>query len=100
MDTPIFRALDEWGRLESEHYKIKSEKGAEAAELAFLSVRAKAAEILKMRAQTRDGALAHLRFCATCLEQNGLNCHLAATAIRNAVSILSWCDPATCSRLG
>jgi hypothetical protein len=43
-----------------------------------------------MRAQTKPGALAHLRFCATFLELNGAHGELAAGATRNAVTVLSW----------
>lgn len=89
MDTPVFQALDEWCRLESAHHSIKAEKGAEPAEPALFALRAKTAEILEMRVQTRDDALALLRFCATCLEQGNAHGHLAVIAIRNAVNILS-----------
>lgn len=99
MDTPIFQALEEWGRLETAHYNINCVKGAEDPELALFALQAKTAEILKMRAQTRNGALAHLRLCATCLERSDANRHLAVAAIRNAVNILGWRTPATCSRL-
>lgn len=60
MDELIFRALQEWARLESAYHKVRSGSEAEAAKtLAALSEKGK--EILRMRAQTKEGAFLHLR---------------------------------------
>ncbi|WP_036282848.1 hypothetical protein [Methylocystis sp. ATCC 49242] len=90
MDTQIFSALEEWARLESMHHEAKIKQEGEAVDLDRSMVSAKELEILEMRPQTKAGALVQLHFCATFLERNSENGHLAARAIRGATSVFGW----------
>ncbi|RTL80250.1 MAG: hypothetical protein EKK29_19670 [Hyphomicrobiales bacterium] len=92
MDEPIFRALQEWARLETAHHQAKSaaENGAARAREA-LSL--KEAEILAMLARTRCDAIAQVRFCATLLERSfGETGALAAGVMQNAANVLDWAE--------
>ncbi len=89
MDKTIFITLEEWARLESIHHwaaRDSCEAGQRQTELAE-----KENELLAMRAQTKDEALVHLRFCATFIEQNCSDRSiLAMGAIRHSINVLSW----------
>lgn len=90
MDEQIFRALQEWARLETAHHRAKSaadDRAAHAREALSL----KEAEVLEMLARTRCGALAQVHFCATLLERNfGETGSRAAGVIRNAANVFAW----------
>jgi hypothetical protein len=90
MDKPLYLALEEWARLESAYHKARSKGDIEGAKISYAAISAKETEILEMHARTRDGALAHLRFCATYLEMRGAYGSPTVGAIRNAVRVLSW----------
>jgi hypothetical protein len=87
MDEPILRALQEWSCLESRFHRARrddSESGQAQVELVE-----KETELLGMRAHTNDGALLHLSFCATFIEQNCSDRSiLAMGAIRHAINVL------------
>jgi hypothetical protein len=88
MDEHIFSALREWARLESLYNIAKSncETGAELT--AYAALVAKSDAILAMRARTKSGAFAQLRFCATFLEMRCEQGRVAAEAIRNTANFL------------
>jgi uncharacterized metal-binding protein YceD (DUF177 family) len=90
MDKSLYMALEEWARLESDHHRAQSNGDIEGAKISYAAVLAKEMEILDMHAQTKDEALAHLRFCANYLEMRCDRCGRTVTAIRNAVRLLSW----------
>jgi hypothetical protein len=94
MDCPIFAALQEWARLESACHSARPSSETECSLPCGTALSAKAAEILQMRAQTKEGALIQLRFCATLLERGGSAIsNLTAEAIRNAANVLGgWAE--------
>lgn len=88
MDVNIYQALEEWAQLESAHFeaRLRKDDGANQASCAAFD---KAREIFDMRAQTREGALTHLRFCATFLQSNAEKGALVVGALRHAAGVLS-----------
>jgi hypothetical protein len=87
MRNGFFIALEEWTVLESV-CSATSEIEPQALE----ALSAKELEILAFRPETKAGALAQLRFCATFLERNGERGSLAAGAIRSAANVLGWAE--------
>jgi hypothetical protein len=94
LDSLIYSALMEWGRLESQYHAEMETNELETARTRA-ALFTKETEILSMRTRTKDGALLQTRFCAILLQRHSDNvCCLVADAIRNAVDVLSWIDPA------
>jgi hypothetical protein len=93
MDHSIWDALQEWALLESVCYRARSFRETECRRPCGAALSAKEEEILAMRAQTKQDALAQVRFCAMFLERNGGEIGgIAATAIRNAANVLGWAE--------
>jgi hypothetical protein len=90
MDHLVCDALQEWALLESACYSARLPSETECRLPCGAALSAKEAEILAMRAQTKQDALAQVRFCATLLERNGGEVGgVAAAVIRNAANVLS-----------
>jgi hypothetical protein len=90
MDSPIYSSLQEWAHLESACHKARPFSETECRQPCGAALSAKEAEILRMRARTKQEALIQLRFCATILERDGRGTSvLTAGAIRHAADLLN-----------
>ncbi len=84
-DDNFFALLNKWASLETRHYAADTEEQADALALELSEAED---EVLRSLPVTKDGALAHLRFCATHLECRGAE-EMLAGALRNAIDVLS-----------